>query len=151
MIDSANGHALNSIPNANLILGSAVLGQRRTGTKPAAVRPAKTTTSRPTDDSNLSDECPEPDGFFADATQCDKYYACENGVISERLCPDGMVFNDFSPLHEKCDLPFGIDCTGRTELRKSAIYLLINFVNLIFRDTTTDFKLSSEKRIFCAR
>lgn len=23
-----------------------------------------------------SAQCPEPDGFFADAEQCDKYYAC---------------------------------------------------------------------------
>lgn len=24
-----------------------------------------------------SDECPEPFGYFADAEQCDKYYACK--------------------------------------------------------------------------
>lgn len=24
-----------------------------------------------------SDACPEPNGFFADAEQCDKYYACK--------------------------------------------------------------------------
>lgn len=23
-----------------------------------------------------SDACPEPDGYFADAEQCDKYYEC---------------------------------------------------------------------------
>lgn len=39
----------------------------------------KTTTVSPlTDESNseTSEECPEPNGFFADAEQCDKYYAC---------------------------------------------------------------------------
>ncbi|XP_071455186.1 protein obstructor-E-like [Hetaerina americana] len=68
-------------------------------------------------DEEFSDECPEPNGYFADATQCDKYYACTNGQVEERLCPDGMVFNDFSPVHEKCDLPFNIDCSKRPGLQ----------------------------------
>lgn len=64
-------------------------------------------------------ECPESDGFFADPDQCDKYRVCEDGVIvEEKLCPDGLVFNDFSPAHEKCDLPFNIDCSKRPKLRK---------------------------------
>lgn len=71
------------------------------------------------DDSALTDECPEPNGYFADAYQCDKYYECRDGAITEKLCPDGMVFNDYSSQHEKCDLPFGIDCSQRPELRKS--------------------------------
>lgn len=66
----------------------------------------------------LTDQCPEPDGFFPDAEQCDKYYSCNDGKITEKLCPDGLVFNDFSPQHEKCDLPFGIDCSKRPKLRK---------------------------------
>lgn len=69
-------------------------------------------------DDELSDECPEPNGFFSDAEQCDKYYDCRDGKYTEKLCPDGLVFNDFSPQHEKCDLPFGIDCTKRPKLRK---------------------------------
>lgn len=32
------------------------------------------------DGDGASDQCPEPDGFFADADQCDKYYACYNGL-----------------------------------------------------------------------
>ncbi|KAK6641187.1 hypothetical protein RUM44_012896 [Polyplax serrata] len=70
------------------------------------------------DDSALTDECPEPNGYFADAYQCDKYYECRDGAITEKLCPDGMVFNDYSSQHEKCDLPFGIDCSQRPELQK---------------------------------
>ncbi|KAF4525421.1 hypothetical protein B566_EDAN004164 [Ephemera danica] len=83
-----------------------------------------TTTAAPNDD-EFTDECPD-DGFFADESQCDKYYACTNGVIDERLCPDGMVFNDFSHKHEKCDLPFGIDCSQRPKLR---LKLLRNFIH----------------------
>jgi len=71
---------------------------------------------KPIDDGESSD-CPEPYGFFADAEQCDKYYACNDGVITEKLCPDGMVFNDYSIVDEKCDLPFNIDCSKRSKLQ----------------------------------
>jgi Chitin binding Peritrophin-A domain len=42
-----------------------------------------TTTRAPAhiEDDGTSDQCPEPDGFFADADQCDKYYACSDGKI----------------------------------------------------------------------
>lgn len=78
------------------------------------------------DDDELLDQCPEPNGYFPDAEQCDKYYDCRDNKITEKLCPDGLVFNDFSPQHEKCDLPFGIDCSKRPKLRKRAVYVLCN-------------------------
>lgn len=68
-------------------------------------------------DEEYDSDCPEPYGFFADAEQCDKYYACVDGVIDERLCPDGMVFNDYSSDQEKCDLPYNIDCSKRSKLQ----------------------------------
>lgn len=68
-------------------------------------------------DEDTSDQCPEPYGFFADAAQCDKYYECNDGQITEKLCPDGMVFNDYSKDQEKCDLPFNIDCSNRPKLQ----------------------------------
>lgn len=70
------------------------------------------------EDYDTTDQCPEPDGYFADAEQCDKYYQCASGAITEKLCPDGMVFNDYSHEYEKCDLPFNIDCSQRPKLRK---------------------------------
>lgn len=70
------------------------------------------------EDPDTTDQCPEPYGYFADAEQCDKYYQCSDGAITEKLCPDGMVFNDFSHEYEKCDLPFNIDCSQRPKLRK---------------------------------
>lgn len=27
------------------------------------------------------DECPQLNGFFADAVQCDRYYECKNGEV----------------------------------------------------------------------
>ncbi|XP_028138793.1 protein obstructor-E-like [Diabrotica virgifera virgifera] len=70
------------------------------------------------DSAEISDQCPEPDGYFADAEQCDKYYHCSNGRITEKLCPDGQVFNDYSSEYEKCDLPFNIDCSSRPKLQE---------------------------------
>lgn len=81
-------------------------------------KPKKTRQREPVSDGEVSDQCPELDGFFADAEQCDKYYQCDNGKITEKLCADGTVFNDFSSEYEKCDLPFGIDCASRPKLRE---------------------------------
>lgn len=44
-----------------------------------------TTTRAPSDDDELSEDCPEPYGFFADADQCDKYHACSEGRIEGNL------------------------------------------------------------------
>ncbi|XP_038209139.1 protein obstructor-E [Zerene cesonia] len=82
--------------------------------KPANPAPARVAASDP--DTEITSSCPE-DGFFADAEQCDKYYECRNGEIIEKLCPDGMVFNDYNPNDEKCDLPFNIDCSQRPKLQ----------------------------------
>lgn len=88
-------------------------------------RPSSKTDAKPaelpTDDAaDLNDpECVESEGFFPDADQCDKYHVCSEGkVIETKLCPDGMIFNDFSPVHEKCDLPFNIDCSRRPKLQE---------------------------------
>ncbi|KAL7031694.1 hypothetical protein ACKWTF_007104 [Chironomus riparius] len=84
-------------------------------------KPTQRTTKPPViddeDDDGTASECPEPSGFFADADQCDKYYACTDGAIEERLCPDGMVFNDYDINVEKCDLPYNIDCSKRSKLQ----------------------------------
>lgn len=73
-------------------------------------------------DSNLADvqsfECPKKEGQFLHPTQCDKYYVCAKGVAKERLCPDGLVFNENIKLDEKCDRVFNVDCGDRTEMQK---------------------------------
>merc|ERR1712241_1177826 len=58
-------------------------------------------------------KCPEPNGLFADAEQCDLYYHCEDGISEAILCPDGMLFDDSIRNHEKCVLPHGVDCKDR--------------------------------------
>lgn len=70
-------------------------------------------------------DCPEKNGVFADSLQCDRYYECENFVLSEKLCDDGLVFADLganSGIGGRCDFPFNVDCTGRAELREFASF-----------------------------
>lgn len=55
---------------------------------------------------------------------------CREGQLTEKLCPDGMVFNDYSPDQEKCDLPINIDCSQRPKLRKHTL-LNINTPKLV--------------------
>ena len=40
-----------------------------------------------------------------------------DGVPEEKLCPDGLLFEIKNPNHERCDLPFTVDCGTRTELQ----------------------------------
>lgn len=36
----------------------------------------------------------------------------------ERLCADGLVFNEYDINVEKCDLPYNIDCSKKSQLRE---------------------------------
>ncbi|XP_031628366.1 protein obstructor-E isoform X2 [Contarinia nasturtii] len=68
--------------------------------------------------SNTQFICPnDKSGQYKDAVQCDKYYECDDGVATERLCPDGLVFDETIRLKNKCDQPFNVDCEDRTELQ----------------------------------
>ena len=50
----------------------------------------------------------------ADPDQCDKYYVCEAGQRSVRLCPDGLGFSESK---SQCDLLVKIECGARTRLQ----------------------------------
>lgn len=64
-------------------------------------------------------QCPnDKSGQYKDDTQCDKYFECDDGVATERLCPDGLVFDETIRLRNKCDQPFNVDCGDRTELQE---------------------------------
>lgn len=67
---------------------------------------------------NAQFKCPEKNGYFPDPIQCDLYYHCSRGVAEEKLCPDGLLFDDSNPSHERCDTSVNVECGDRTELRK---------------------------------
>jgi len=58
-------------------------------------------------------ECPEPNGKFRDFEQCDLFYICRKGVANIEFCPEGLLFDDKIPNHEKCVLPHNVDCGDR--------------------------------------
>ncbi|GLV40991.1 obstructor-A [Carabus blaptoides fortunei] len=62
-------------------------------------------------------KCPPKDGQYEDARQCDKFYQCTDGVATEKLCPDGLVFDPLIRKINKCDQPFNVDCGDRSELQ----------------------------------
>jgi hypothetical protein len=62
--------------------------------------------------------CPQKFGQFEDPKQCDKYFECDDGVATEKLCPDGLMFDPLNRKINKCDQPFNVDCGDRIELRE---------------------------------
>lgn len=66
--------------------------------------------------------CP-PEGvqYFADSSQCDRYTECREGVATEQLCPDGLLFNDkVTDGRYPCFYEPEVDCGTRTQRRKCA-------------------------------
>jgi len=57
------------------------------------------------------------DGFYVDPQQCDKYYHCSRGQYTEKLCPDGLIFDDtLGPRVEQCNYNFIVNCPeGKTQ------------------------------------
>lgn len=64
------------------------------------------------------ENCPDnASGFYPHQTLCDSYYECRKGVSRIKHCEDGFVFVIGSPLYERCDHPFTVDCKDRPELQ----------------------------------
>jgi len=60
-------------------------------------------------------ECPQPSGYFADPTNCIKYYHCYEGTVEERItCPIANGKQEcFDPVNTWCDWPERVDCGNR--------------------------------------
>jgi len=99
-----------------LVCSSSVNGQGRRK-RPQGQRTSTAAPPPGSSEDGVSEVCPEPNGFFADAYQCDKYYQCIDGKFKEKLCADGLAFIDAGPNVEKCEFMFAVDCTGRPELQ----------------------------------
>lgn len=56
-------------------------------------------------------QCPPEDGFYRDHVQCDKYFDCYRGAMTEKVCPDGLVFDaSLGSRVEQCNYPFIVEC-----------------------------------------
>ena len=64
-------------------------------------------------------QCPPEDGFYRDTIQCDKYFDCYRGAQTEKMCPDGLVFDSsLGPRVEQCNYPFLAQCPDDAILRE---------------------------------
>lgn len=57
--------------------------------------------------------CPDP-GLLAwpHATHCDHYTRCENGTVTEEVCPNGLLFSEKGGIYDFCDYNWRVDCAG---------------------------------------
>ena len=64
--------------------------------------------------------CPDPNGYFADSRECDKYTECKDGVAESKTCPEGLFFNDAVSEYPRyrCAYPPEVDCGTRAKSRK---------------------------------
>jgi len=60
-------------------------------------------------------ECPQPSGYFADPTNCIKYYHCYENVVEDRItCPKVNGKQEcFDPVNTWCNWPESVDCGSR--------------------------------------
>ncbi|XP_008480568.1 protein obstructor-E-like [Diaphorina citri] len=72
--------------------------------------------------SQVAFKCPVDklkNSYYPDSIQCDLYYHCSDGqLVEEKLCPDGLLFDDSNPAHERCDTNVNVECGERTELQE---------------------------------
>lgn len=57
-------------------------------------------------------KCPSPNGTYPVAGACDAYIECKDGVEKERLCPDGLLYNEKSTGYP-CSYPIDVECSDR--------------------------------------
>ncbi|KAL7301022.1 hypothetical protein TKK_0006294 [Trichogramma kaykai] len=63
--------------------------------------------------------CPERNGRFPVASQCDAYIECVEGVPEQKLCPEGLVFNPEARFNNHCGYPIDVQCAGRSALQRA--------------------------------
>lgn len=68
--------------------------------------------------------CTERNGRYSVAGQCDAYVECSDGEPKEKLCPDGLMFNDKVKLFVyPCQYPIDVDCGSRANLQAAQVNL----------------------------
>ncbi|XP_040073118.1 protein obstructor-E isoform X2 [Ixodes scapularis] len=60
--------------------------------------------------------CPDP-GLIAwpHPTACDRYTRCENGTVTEEVCPNGLLFDPKGGIFDFCNYNWRVDCGERLE------------------------------------
>jgi len=79
-------------------------------------QPQSSQQSQPSRPVSVSFNCPEDFGFYSHVKSCDKYWACDNGTATLKLCGNGLAFDDSDAKRENCAYPFSVDCGDRSDL-----------------------------------
>lgn len=75
-------------------------------------------------------KCEEKNGRYTVAGQCDAYVECRDGEPEEKLCSDGLVFNDKVDLFTfPCQYPIDVDCSSRAKLQPPQVSLIFRYTN----------------------
>ena len=60
----------------------------------------------------LGFNCPAPNGFFPNPSDCSSYYQCYQGTAYKKPCPNGLMYNAAAT---SCDWPANVNCDSNTQ------------------------------------
>lgn len=76
-------------------------------------------------------ECLEANARYAVHDQCDKYIECTDGEAEEKLCVDGLLFNDKAGVYtDPCQYPIDVNCTTRARTQPAQVIILFDLTTL---------------------
>lgn len=82
---------------------------------------------------NRSKNCSQLNSRYAVDGQCDKYIQCDNGISSEKLCPDGLLFAENASIYSyPCKYPNEVNCSTRTRTQAPQVFKIIQFKFITF-------------------
>lgn len=76
-----------------------------------------------------SGSCLEKNARYAVPDQCDAYIECTDGEPEQKLCSDGLMFNDKAGVFTfPCQYPIDVNCTTRSRLQPAQVILFISIL-----------------------
>lgn len=76
-------------------------------------------------------QCLEKNARYAVSDQCDKYFECSDGEAEEKLCSDGLLFNDkVGVFNDPCQYPIDVNCTTRPRIQPAQVRILFIFISV---------------------
>lgn len=73
-------------------------------------------------------QCLEKNSRYAVSDQCDKYVECTDGESEEKLCPDGLLFDDKAGVFtDPCKYPIDVNCDTRPRTQPAQVSVLFIF------------------------
>lgn len=67
-------------------------------------------------------QCLEKNARYPVPDQCDKYVECTDGIPEEKLCSDGLLFNDKAGVFTfPCQYPIDVNCTTRARFQPAQV------------------------------